>query len=518
MAQSSRNFATLLAAASVLIAPWSGSQAAAPATDLDPSSLASTGAEALFPSKPPIQALLDGGVSLGELPAPAKPAAVPGSTARRSVLGLTLLEEYVAQAERIHPRLRSARESIEMARGHAVQVRLYPNPVIAGFTPQAAGSDSQWSGTVAQDIVTAGKLRLQQQAALRQVQRTEYEFVRARFDVLSGVRQSFYSLLVAQRRAQIYRMLLEISKRSFDIGTQLVEAGESAKGDVLFLSIEYDRAQVRVLNADVVVETSRRELAAAAAVPRESIPWVEGDLFADLPDFDVPGLQEEVIRANAKPRAAAAEVARARWTLDRALVQPIPNVNLMGGYQRQADFPPQDQGLAQVMMAVPLFDRNQGNIRSARADIAKAQADLRTVELDLAYQTAQIMAEYRTAQRMVAWYEEAILPKARETVRIMQRLYSEGEINFLRLLEAQRILTETELAFVDAQERRWTGAVSIADLLQLEEFPPRGDDPAARTPPPVNNDVVRPLPPVENPPTAAADVLGEQLPAPRALP
>ena len=170
------------------------------------------------------------------------------------------------------------------------------------------------------------------------------------------------------------------------------------------------------------------------------------------------------------------------------------------------------------MMAVPLFDRNQGNIRSARADIAKAQADLRTVELDLAYQTAQIMAEYRTAQRMVAWYEEAILPKARETVRIMQRLYSEGEINFLRLLEAQRILTETELAFVDAQERRWTGAVSIADLLQLEEFPPRGDDPAARTPPPVNNDVVRPLPPVENPPTAAADVLGEQLPAPRALP
>ena len=134
--------------------------------------------------------------------------ALPGP--RSPAAGLTRLEDYVAQAERLHPLLRSARESIEMARGHAVQVRLYPNPVIAGFTPQAAGSDSQWSGTVAQDIVTAGKLRLQQQAALRAVQRTEYEFVRARFDVLTGVRQSFYSLLVAQRRAQIYRMLLEI--------------------------------------------------------------------------------------------------------------------------------------------------------------------------------------------------------------------------------------------------------------------------------------------------------------------
>jgi cobalt-zinc-cadmium efflux system outer membrane protein len=327
------------------------------------------------------------------------------------------------------------------------------------------------------------------------------------------VRQSFYSLLVAQRRAEIYRMLLEIAKRSFDIGSQLAEAGEGTKGDVLFWSIEYDRARVRVLNADVLVETSRRELAAAAAVPREAIPWVEGDLFADLPDFDIPGLQEAVVGANALPRAAAAEVARARWTLDRARVQPIPNVNLMGGYQRQVDYPPQDQGLAQVMLAVPLFDRNQGNIRSARADISKAQADLRNVELDLAMQTAQAMAEYRTAQRMVAWYEESILPKARETVAIMQRLYSEGEVNFLRLLEAQRILTETELTFVDAQEQRWTGAVTIASLLQLEEFPPQPGLPAAREAPPVKDDVVRPLPAVENGPSGpVADVLGDHTP------
>jgi cobalt-zinc-cadmium efflux system outer membrane protein len=481
------------------------------------------------PVASPLERLADDGQSLGELPVPPDaafpPETPPTDAARRSIAsvtgsrspeaGMVRLVDYEAQAERLHPRLRAAQAAIEAARGKAVQVRLYPNPVIAGFTPQAAGSDSQWSGTVAQDIVTAGKLRLQQQAALREVQRTRYEFVRARFDVLTGVREAFYSLLVAQRRAEIYRMLLDIAKRSYDIGEQLAEAGEGTKADVLFWSIEYDRARVRVLNADVLVETGRRELAAAAAVPRESIPWVEGDLLADLPDFDLPGLQEEVLLANALPRAASAEVARARWALDRALVQPIPNVNLMGGYQRQVDNPPQDQGLAQVMLAVPLFDRNQGNIRSARADIAQAQAGLRGVELDLAMQTAQAIADYRTAQRMVAWYEESILPKARETVEIMQRLYGQGEVNFLRLLEAQRILTETELAFIEAQERRWTGAVSIASLLQLEEFPPRGDEPASRSPPKVSEDEVRPLPPIREaagggPPRAAEDAEGRR--------
>ncbi|MFM8435389.1 MAG: hypothetical protein ACKOBP_08640, partial [Planctomycetia bacterium] len=60
----------------------------------------------------------------------------------------TTLPEFVDLALRSHPRLRQALAAVDAARGKAVQARLYPNPVIAGFTPQAAGEDSQWSGTV----------------------------------------------------------------------------------------------------------------------------------------------------------------------------------------------------------------------------------------------------------------------------------------------------------------------------------------------------------------------------------
>jgi cobalt-zinc-cadmium efflux system outer membrane protein len=132
----------------------------------------------------------------------------------------------------------------------------------------------------------------------------------------------------------------------------------------------------------------------------------------------------------------------------------------------------------QVMVEVPLFDRNQGNIRAARADIASSRAALRTTEIDLANQAAGVIAAYRTAQRLVAWYDEFILPKARETLQLTQQLYARGEVTFLSLLQAQRTLTETELAYVDAQVDRWTGAVAIADLLQLEQFPLQADAPA----------------------------------------
>ncbi len=388
------------------------------------------------------------------------------------------LEEFVALAERSHPRLLAARASVEAARGKAVQARLYPNPVIAGFSPQIVGAYSQWAGTVTQDVVTAGKLRLAQQAALRNVQKSEYELIRARYDVLRDVRQTYYALLVSQRRLEIYKLLLDIAKRSYEIGRQLADAGEGTKADVLFWSIERDRAEVRILNATVFIETGRRQLAAAVGLPRVDIGKLEADLHQELPNFDLKQLQEAVVRLNARPRVAEAIIAGNQWSLERAVVNPIPNISLMGGYQRQVGVPAMDMGVAQIMMSVPLFDRNQGNIRSARADIATARADLRMVELDLATQTAQAVAAYRTSQRLVDWYEEFILPKARETVTLTQTLYARGEVTFLSLLQAQKILTETELAYVDAQAERWAGAVAIADLLQLEVFPPTADAPA----------------------------------------
>ena len=413
------------------------------------------------------------------LPSPPVVAGQPLGREASPVSGPTPrgLAEFSMLAIENHPRMRAARATVEEARGKAVQSRLYPNPMLAGSSPQMSGSDSQWNGFVTQEFITAGKLKLSQQAALREVQKAEYQLVRARYDVLTGVRLAFYELLVSQRRLEIYKLLYDIANRSYELGQRLAEVGEGTRADILFWSIERDRAEVRLLNSTVNIETERRELTASIGLPMADVSVIQGDLFQVLPNFDLKDLQRAVIARNAKPQAAAANIARAQWTLERSVVEPIPNVTVMAGYQRQVG-PPEDQGLIEVMCEVPLFNRNQGTIRSARAGISTARAELRSIEILLADQTAKAVNSYRQARRLAEWYQELILPKARENVRITQFLYSQGELTFLRLLEAQRILTETELAYVDSQRSRWQGAVEIANLLQLEEFPPNAAAPA----------------------------------------
>ena len=63
------------------------------------------------------------------------------------------------------------------------------------------------------------------------------------------------------------------------------------------------------------------------------------------------------------------------------------------------------------------------------------------------------------------------MPSAVELQDISAKLYREGQIDFLRYLNSQRALLDASLAYIDAQEARWTAAAEVASLLQSEQFP-----------------------------------------------
>lgn len=381
------------------------------------------------------------------------------------------LEALIGLADAHHPRLTAAFQDVQTARGRTLQAGLYPNPVLYMQSPQAAGKDSQYNGYVTQDIVTAKKLKLDVAAMMREVQQTEFAWQQSRFAIITDIRRQFYSTLAAQNRVSTLNTLVQISKRSREVSEKLLLAGEGTRSDTLLFGIEVDRATVGLSNAETVYNVGRRQLAILVGVSELEIARLTGDLEAQLPEYDVQQLRFEVGNANAAANIARVEVDRLGVRLQRAIVEPVPNINILGGYQRQVRGTYQDQGLFQVGVVVPLWNQNQGNIFATEAQLMGARANVSRVELELANQAADALATFRAASQLVAKYEGEILPKARETFRISQQLYAQGQIDFLRLLQAQKTLLEAELARIDAQEQRWTAAAMIAGLRQDEQFP-----------------------------------------------
>jgi outer membrane protein, heavy metal efflux system len=402
-------------------------------------------------------------------PLPPEPMA-ESSVAAATPDGISL-EFLTSLAETHHPRLTTAYQQVQSARGRALQAGLYPNPVVASGSPQAAGRDSQYNAFVTQDLVTAGKLRLDVDVTCREIQQAEFAWQQARIALLTDLRRQFYVTLAAQTRVEVLESLVEISRRSRDVSQRLLDAGEGTRGDTLLFDIELDRAEVTLANARTILDVGKRQLAILAAVPDMAIDRLAGGFHVPLPDYDIDQLRYSVASINPQANIARLEIARQATRLRRAEVEPVPNINFLGGYQRQIGNPEQDQGLFQVMVEVPLFDRNQGQIFATQAELAGARADVQRIELALGNEAAAALANYRAAGQLVDRYEQQMQPKARETLRLSQQLYEQGQIDFLRLLQAQKTLLEVELARVAAQEERWLAAVTIAGLLQQVAFP-----------------------------------------------
>lgn len=383
----------------------------------------------------------------------------------------TPLEEFVFLAETGNPALREAAARVQVAQGNAIQAGLYPNPTFYTGSPQWTGSISQYNWFVGQDFITAGKLKLDRSAAYRSVEQAQLELTRTRFEVLTNVRRQFFITAVAQRRVEVLSELLRVSANSRDIGRKLLKAGESNQADAILLEIENDRTEVAYQNSVAALAAARRQLAAVVGIPDMPIDELRFELAMMLPAYEHEALRQGVVDRNALAAVAAVEIRRMQIQLRRAIVQPRPNFNIQAGYQYSVEDPHNDQGIAQLSMSVPLWNRNQGGIRAAQAETARATAALQRVENDLSQQTARALGEYAAAGERVAIYEEKLLPKAREVFRVNQSLFEQGQTDFLRLLQTQRTLIEADLGYLDAQEARWSAAATIAGLLQLEQFP-----------------------------------------------
>lgn len=381
------------------------------------------------------------------------------------------LDELELLAQMHHPALREASAKVGVAQGQALQAGLWPNPIFYTSSPQWAGSISQYNAFFGQDLITAGKLRLDRAALERAVSQAQLHFTRARFDVLTAVRTQFYTAAAAQRRVEVLEQLVGVTGQSRDVGRKLLQAGETNRADALLLEIECDKALLQFHNVQALSDAAKRQLAAAVGMPDLPIDRLKFDFTVSLPEYQHEAVRLGVVNQNAAAGIAAVEIQRTQIALRRAVVEPVPNFNVQGGFQYSVEGPRHDQGYAQFAVSVPIWNRNQGGVRAARADTARAVAGLQRTEAELSQTTAQTLGEYAAATVRAAYYEEQITPKAREVFRVNRSLFEQGQTDFLRLLQSQRTLIEADLGYVDAQEARWVAAAQLAGLLQLEQFP-----------------------------------------------
>ena len=152
----------------------------------------------------------------------------------------------------------------------------------------------------------------------------------------------------------------------------------------------------------------------------------------------------------------------------RADVTPNVDVTLNPFYSAPTK---EIHGLVVLTAAVPIFNRNQGNIQAARADLARAHAEERQAELKLVDRLAAAHQRYQAGKLQAEAFQKRILPDARESLKLVQAGYRQGDAkyDYTAVLQAQQVLFQAQLAHTMSLGDLWRSVAEIAGILELQD-------------------------------------------------
>lgn len=381
--------------------------------------------------------------------------------------GLTLAQlEQMALLS--NPSLSRSAALVGAARGSWVQTGLAPNPSV-GYEGQQLGSGGlaeQQGVLFSQEIVSGGKLRLNRAVAERSIAVARQDFAAQQLRVLTDVRIAYYQVLIAQRQIDLSNKLLDISNQGAQTADALYRAKEAGRADLLQAQLEVENSQILAQNARNRHDAAWRGLAAVTGNPQLSPQPLLGDATGPPQEFDFEETLTRIRATSPEIQAAMIDFERARAALDRARVEPVPNVfvqglvnvidNGIGGNP--------DGGVA-VTVPVPIFDRNQGAILRAQHEIAAASRAVSQIELDLQNRLAATFEQYANARSQVIRYRDRILPAAEESLKLNRQVYEAGQISYVVLLTAQRTFSQTHLNYLEAVRSLRVSETEIEGLL-----------------------------------------------------
>jgi outer membrane protein TolC len=105
----------------------------------------------------------------------------------------------------------------------------------------------------------------------------------------------------------------------------------------------------------------------------------------------------------------------------------------------------------QVGMTIPLwFDKNRGRVARAEAGVRKAKAAEEVSITDIRTRVHDLFFRLNNAQRLIALYQNDLLPQAENALGIAEIWYREGQASFSDFVETQGVYYNFQLSLARA--------------------------------------------------------------------
>ena len=368
-----------------------------------------------------------------------------------------------------NPTLPQANAMVRRSAGHARQAGLFPNPMVGYVGEEIRGGSygGGEQGAFVEQTIPLGKLGLRRQVLEEQRREDEIGVSVQRYRVLSDVRQSFYAALAAQETVKLEAGLLSVAADAVQTAHQLANVGQADAPDVLQAEVEAEQAAADYTVSQRTFIEKFSNLAAETGKPELPVGPLQGEL-ENPPPIESEELEKRILDESPEVKRAEQAVIRAEAKLKSASRERVPDLQLRAGLQNSRE--PVNEitgkpvgllGFATVGVTLPLFNRNQGNVEAARADLERARSEVTRLRLSLRQRVQPLIQTYLADRDRVDRYKTEMIPRASRAYELYLSKYRQMGQAYPQVIVSQRTLFQIRVAYLQVLEDLWTSIIRL---------------------------------------------------------
>jgi cobalt-zinc-cadmium efflux system outer membrane protein len=371
--------------------------------------------------------------------------------------GVLTLRDASALALARNPQLGIYPYDLRAADALILQAGLRPNPELSVEIEDVGGrgerrgfNAAQTTVGISQPIELGGKRTQRTRVASLDKDLVQWDYKAARLDVMRQVTEAFATVLAAQERLALAERLLELSRQAQTAVAQRVKAGKDSPVDELRADVAFSESRIERGNAQKALVAARHVLAASWGSRAPAFEKVQGDFYKT--SEPLPLAQMMAATANNPDLARwQTEEDRRRAALQLEKARAVPDIAVGGGVRR---YEQTDDGAFVLGLTVPLplFNRNQGGILAATAELGKARRQYEAAQVRVSAVLSEAVSTLAAAYDQVTILHNDVLPKAQRAFEAARQGYQQGKFDYLHLLDTQRTLFQTQAQYVNSTE------------------------------------------------------------------
>lgn len=299
-----------------------------------------------------------------------------------------------------------------------------------------------------------------------------------RLTVIENTKKAYYGVLLADKMISVMKNSLEVMERNLANVTALYEQGKTAEFDVIRADVQVANQTTMVSNARKMKELAYAGLKRSCGLQIDQEIETLGELETSIDsNLDLAELERKMISNQPMLDQLEANVKLMKENILMMKAEFMPSVALTGSYQEMKSYNDDQYDEANfnessslaVGINMPIFNGfgSTARVQKAKADHRKSEYQQYDMKENLLLELKSIFLSIKESSRKIEAGLKGV-EQARKGVDMAQRLFQQGMVSQLQVLDAQSASDQASLGLYQAYYEYNSARASLARALGEE--------------------------------------------------